>query len=129
MTGWLAGKAWKRLDDRYEITGRKEPRLCDAASVAADMDMKMPTISRFDQNKWDKQGERFLSGQDYDLGGQASTYLRAAQSNLHSLPRFAKKIRIVSLDASGLLLRLFLLVRRDQAKKHPAWLQKPVLPE
>jgi hypothetical protein len=150
VTGWLAGKAWNYLDDRYEITGKSEPRLRDAAAAATDQDLNSPTVTRFDfaadqmhkfsdkndaaaavllrdwqnanmdktsverergsaalmlgfgeslldrgsridQSKWDKKGERLLAGLDYDLGGQATSYLRAASSNLSEALKLSRE--------------------------------------
>ncbi len=46
--------------------------------------------TRIDQIKWDKDGERMLAGANYDLGGQATTYLRAADGNLQAALKLAE---------------------------------------
>ena len=54
--------------------------------------------SRVDQNKWDKDGRRLGAGLDYDLGGQATSYLRAANGNLQDALKLARenKGRLIS---------------------------------
>jgi len=46
--------------------------------------------SRIDLDKWDKDGAHVLAGANYDLGAQASTYLRAASGNLEQALEQAK---------------------------------------
>lgn len=47
--------------------------------------------SRIDQKRWDKDGERMLAGLDYDLGGEATNYLRAASGNLQDALKLARE--------------------------------------
>ncbi len=46
--------------------------------------------SRIDLSKWDKDGKHILAGTNYDLGAQATTYLRAASGNLDQAIEQAK---------------------------------------
>ncbi|MBX9686604.1 MAG: glycoside hydrolase family 52 protein [Candidatus Obscuribacterales bacterium] len=47
--------------------------------------------TRIDRNAWDKTGTRILAGSDYDLGAEASNYLRAATGNLQDAVKLARE--------------------------------------
>lgn len=47
--------------------------------------------TRIDQIKWDKEGKRMLAGTNYDLGGQATSFLRSADGNLQNALNLAQE--------------------------------------
>ncbi len=47
LGGWALGKAWNLVDDKFELTGRTEPRLRDETMAAVVTDLSAPSRERF----------------------------------------------------------------------------------
>ncbi len=87
---WQASTTSKTAIDRDRGT---------AALMMGQADSLLARGSRIDRDQWSKTGITIGAGLDYDLGGQASSYIRAAAGNLGDAIKLAKENKGRSIES------------------------------